>query len=572
QIVGLVAPDRALQGKYVDAHAHFSEDELRTAVADHADLVRFQVSEYGLEPLGALYSPAYVQEVAGGVRAARALGMEVIVSLQAQDPAGEPNRCPLPDAGAARAWDALAPMFADDRGVMFELYNEPGVAATRAGWSQWLDGGPMTYGHGAYSCQAVGMQALVDDIRAAGAPNVIIVPGAAGEQTLAGMPPLADPGSPYDPQLAYGVHYPLAIGGDPTAWNRAFGVVASTVPVIVTEWDAASISRGCTALMPTQAQLLLTYLINRSIGIVGFALDLPGTIVSDYTYAPTGYAGFACGVAGAGPGQALFAEFAAQAAAGDGAQPVRPPAWIVSASTAQRLISQAPGDARQLLNTPRTFVIGADSSALSVLGIPSATPAESFANERTLAAAVAGGRLRAGVRAVVYAPSRSSTPGDQQRNLEAYFDQAALTAHEQGLLLIAAPSTDLARTFAPHVAAKLAPFEFLRRRIAAVAARYADVYVSRAQMYEQSPPVLAGFVAATGAQVARAQRGIELMTELRVSSARRAPTARALLRAVAHTRSSVAGYLLSAASVADTADAGRAVAPAFLHGLVMQDS
>lgn len=572
QIVGLVAPDGALQGKYVAAHEHFSDAELRTAVADHADLVRFQVSEFGLDPQGALYSPAYVQEVAGGVRAARALGMEVIVSLQAQGPAGEPNRCPLPDAGAARAWDTLAPMFADDRGVMFELYNEPGVAATQAGWSQWLNGGPMTYGQGAYSCQAVGMQALVDEIRAAGATNVIIVPGAAGEQSLAGMPLVTDPASPYDPQLAYGIHYPLAIGGDPSAWNHAFGILATSVPVIVTEWDAASISTGCTAQMPTQTQLLLTYLVNRSIGIVGFALDLPGTIVSDYSYAPTTYAGFTCGLTGAGPGQTLFDEFAAQAGAGDGTLPVRPPAWIVSASMAQQLISQDPGDARQLLNTPRTFVIGADSFTLSELGIPNATPTESFANERTLATAVSSGQLRAGVRAVVYAPSRSRTPRGQQRDLDAYFDQAALAAHDDGLLLIAAPSTNLVRTLAPRSATKLAPIEFLKLRIAATAARYADVYVSQAQMFERSPPVLAGFVAAAGAQVAHAHPGIELMTELRVGSARRGPTARALLKVVARTRSSVAGYLLSAASVADTADAGRAVTPAFLHGLAMQDS
>ena len=44
QIVGLVAPDGALSGKYVAAHRQFGAAELQAAVADHADLVRFQVS------------------------------------------------------------------------------------------------------------------------------------------------------------------------------------------------------------------------------------------------------------------------------------------------------------------------------------------------------------------------------------------------------------------------------------------------------------------------------------------------------------------------------------------------
>ena len=138
QIVGLVAPDGALSGKYVAAHQQYGYAELQAAVADHADVVRFQVSQFGLDPAGPLYSPAYVAEVEGAVQTARSLGLAVIVSLQAQPPAGEPTRCPSPTPGP-RAPGALAPMFAADGDVMFELYNEPGVAATRRAGSS---GGP----------------------------------------------------------------------------------------------------------------------------------------------------------------------------------------------------------------------------------------------------------------------------------------------------------------------------------------------------------------------------------------------------------------------------------------------
>src|SRR5579875_445274 len=278
QIVGLVAPDGALSGKYVAAHAHFGVHELQAAAADHADLVRCQVSQFGSDRDGPLYSPAYVQEVQSGVRAARALGLTAIVSLQAEPPAGEPSRCPLPDAGAERAWQQLAGMFGGDPGVMFELYNEPAIAASAADWALWANGGTVTYSGG--TCQAVGMQTLIDDIRAAAPDNVIVVPGLAGEQSLAGLTPLTDPADPADPQLVYGVHYPR-LKGTLSGWDRAFGSASESVPVLVTEWDANS-TTNCLTDAPAAAQLLLDYLASKQIGVVGFAFDLPGTIIADW--------------------------------------------------------------------------------------------------------------------------------------------------------------------------------------------------------------------------------------------------------------------------------------------------
>ena len=64
QIVGLVAPDRALSGKYIAAHRHFGARELSAARAEGADAVRFQVSQFGLDPGNVLFSAAYVREVA----------------------------------------------------------------------------------------------------------------------------------------------------------------------------------------------------------------------------------------------------------------------------------------------------------------------------------------------------------------------------------------------------------------------------------------------------------------------------------------------------------------------------
>ena len=88
-------------------------------------------------------------------------------AADAEPPAGEPTRCPLPDAGAQRAWQVPAPMFASDNGVMFELYNEPHENDNGFGnvtWDVWQNGGDTGQGW-----QAVGMQQLYDTVRATGA-------------------------------------------------------------------------------------------------------------------------------------------------------------------------------------------------------------------------------------------------------------------------------------------------------------------------------------------------------------------------------------------------------------------
>jgi hypothetical protein len=548
QIVGLVAPDRALSGKYIGAHAHFGAAELRAAVADHADVVRFQVSEFGLDPSGLLYSPSYVREVASGVQTARSLGLAVIVSLQAEPPAGEPTRCPLPDGGAERAWAQLAGMFGGDNGVMFELYNEPAIAPTSTDWALWRDGGEVTFPNG--SCSAVGMQTLVDEIRTVAPANVIIVPGLAGEQTLAGMPPIADPADPADPQLAFGIHYPSLSRGV-TTWERAFGRVSARLPVIVTEWNANA-TTNCLPTAPAAAQLLLDYLAGKRIGLVGFAFDLPGTIVANWSYAPTTYTGFACGDPSGGPGQVLFARYGAEAQAGDGRQADPAPGWVISASDLTHLRTAAPVVSAHFFNTPRTFVTGAGSAALTTLGLPTAVPSQSFASAGALIGAVDAGRLRPGTRAVAYTAGRSrSTPIVEQRHLARFYRLAGQTAHGHGLLFIAAPAANLALVHAPHARASRQDAAFLRQRIAAQAAPYADVYVAETRTAATSQAAYGAFISAASAQAARAHPGIELLAGLSAGPPRQRVTSATLLHAYLRTRLVVSGYGFS-----DPADRG----------------
>jgi len=550
QIVGLVAPQAYLWGKYIAAGQHFGTAELQAAVANHANLVRFQVSEYGLDPSNPEYTPDYISSIQNAVEMARSLGLYVIISLQSESAAGQiaaNNRCPLPDAGALTDWTQLASLFAGDTGIMFELYNEPGPSATAAGWSEWLNGGNLVYGKQiGDSCTAVGMQQLVDQIRAEGADNVIIVPALGGETNLAGIPTLNDPANPSDPQLAYGIHYPnLTIGV--TAWDQAFGNFSAKAPVIVTEWDAAGITGGCTPNTPAQSVEMLTYLASKRIGIVGFALDLPGTIVQDYTYAPTTFADFACGVQG-GPGQVLFDDYAAEARVQatapleglDGAA-----SWMVSENGAKGFLAAAPAAAQLLFNTPYSFVTGTGVADTTQLGVPNAVPTATFTNEARLAAAVNANQLPPGTVAVQYAPGSPVTPRNQLTDPANAFQQASLVTHAHGLLLIGAPSLNVVRATAPHLEVVKRTSRFLQRKIAAAAARYSDVYVIQAQTLEQTPSRFSAFVRQAAAQAVNAHGSVEILTEVRSGAGRSAPTTPMLEQDLSGAGSAVSGYVLS---------------------------
>ena len=263
------------------------------------------------------------------------------------------------------------------------------------------------------------------------------------------MPALVDPADPGNPQFAYGIHYPsLSVGI--SRWNRQFGRLSATVPVIVTEWDQNS-TNDCLDNAPQMSTLLLDYLITKHIGIVGFAFDLPGTIVADYSFAPTSFDDFACGVPNGGPGELLFNEYAGLAQAGGPQHVIGDPAWIVNSKAVASLETLNPGVTKHFFNSPRAFVVGANANKLTQLAITSALPTAKFTNEATLAAAVNSGDLPPGTRAVMFADEYGAlTPRAQQLHPSTYYSRAALVAHRAGLLLVAAPATSLVFARAPE--------------------------------------------------------------------------------------------------------------------------
>ena len=281
-----VAPPGEIIGVYAKAQQRYGAQEL-SAVKNvfNADTIRLQISQNFID---AQPNNAYVAMIVDGVRQARQQGLAVILSLRGHPPFGSHAGEVFPNAETAAAWQVLAPHFAGDTGVMFEIYTEPAwrIGSPAADWAYWR----------------AGMQPLVDAIRAAGARNVLILPGMHGDKTLDGATPPNDPLHNY----IWAVHpYPVVKnrGGElfsdiqPSDWDSHWGRFCSIAGniCVVTEWDATS-SKKCRPLSdapldtPTIAKTFLSYIQSKNIGMAAaWPFDWgQGLLVRDFNdFAPT---------------------------------------------------------------------------------------------------------------------------------------------------------------------------------------------------------------------------------------------------------------------------------------------
>jgi hypothetical protein len=343
--------------------------------------------------------------------------------------------------------------------------------------------------------------------------------------------------------------------------------MTATKPVIVTEWYASSIN-NCVAREPALAAELLAYLASKQIGIVGYAFDVPGTIVANWSYGPTTYDTFSCGVPGAGPGQLLFDEFVGLDKS-DGSSVNASPGWIVGYSELQRLLARAPGNSRHFFNSPRTFVLGASAPTLRRLGLAAAIPTASFSSEAALARAVNGHQLRSGTLAVLYAPqhSRSLTPRSEQLHPGQYAVLAARAAHAQGLLLVAAPAVNLVAASAPRTKPQSFYSQFLKLKIASGVARYADSFAIQADGLDTHRSAYLAFVQGVALQAGVAHPGVELLTGISGSALRKGQAAQVLLNSVLATGNIISAYWLDDPAQASACPRCTSAAATVLHGL-----
>ena len=280
-----------------EARERYGSTALPLASAIGADVVRLQIGQPFLDPQSPEYDKDYLGEVKDAVAQARRAGFSVILSLQWEGRTGVKPVEMLPKASALRAWTAVAPSFANDLGIAFELFNEPAS--------------PPDPGPGVWESWRAGHQALIDALRKSGVRNLLIADGLRGAQRLDGAPALNDPLG----QLAYAVHpYFGSEDNSPAGWDQRFGRFAATHAVIATEWGHAA--RHCERGGADTAEQLLGYLAERRIGVIGYGADEAHSrllrwdgdkpVWSSYKNRP-------CNGAAAGPGELLQALFDKQA-------------------------------------------------------------------------------------------------------------------------------------------------------------------------------------------------------------------------------------------------------------------
>lgn len=293
---GFIRPLSALQAdaasdpeaaRLLNARVNYGPAELAAIQKFHADTIRFQISQPALDPNSQLYDANYLNDVVSAIQTARQDGFVVMIMMQDESITGDSGEAPLPTAETQADWDELTSAFGSDRGVVFELYNEPSLLASSANWQLWKDGGLVA----GQTEPSIGMQALIDHIREKGAENVFVLDGLAVEvqesntsvreaaMTLQGVPALTDPLK----RLVYAVH-PYQHGlTDESQWDNDFGIPSENIPVWVDEWSAPEgLALGLGSLTDYQVAVdFLNYLRAHSIPLCTGAFDVKQFVVQD---------------------------------------------------------------------------------------------------------------------------------------------------------------------------------------------------------------------------------------------------------------------------------------------------
>lgn len=201
---------------------------------------------------------AYRDEVATFVRALNRAGLVVVLDLHSRKRIGAPEfgNLAMPDSESMAFWRSVAQLFADNPSVMFDAFNEPYSRWNERqqrwifelSWKCWRDGGcraPLaddqtaTIGEPSYS--VIGMEAVVDTIRDAGAEQPVLLSGLDYANDLSHWLEFR----PDDDQLVAAFHnYDFQACHTQTCWDSVIARVADSVPVVTTELGAADPSQG----------------------------------------------------------------------------------------------------------------------------------------------------------------------------------------------------------------------------------------------------------------------------------------------------------------------------------------
>ncbi len=235
----------------------------------HANVVAFQVAWANLFPDQNNFNApdaVYLQAMDTAVTWANQEHMNVIFNLQSETTTNEI----MATTPSIKFWQVVANRYKDNQRVFFDVFNEP---RDFYDWNLWQSGGMFQ------GVRYVGMQQLVDTIRATGAQNLILVQGQGAGESF-----------DYDnfqshllhgTNLVYSIHPYLSSTQHLTRqnWEQWWGqaVTNLNVPFVVGEWNETSGS-GCVSNAPAVVPAFLSYIQQLNIGLIAWALT-PGSLI-----------------------------------------------------------------------------------------------------------------------------------------------------------------------------------------------------------------------------------------------------------------------------------------------------
>lgn len=225
----------------------------------HVKAVRITLNEdcwLGVNGVNPSYSGTnYQNSIINFISQLHGSGMYVIVDLHINAPGTIKSTAQqvMADADHAPAyWQSLATTFKNDPAVIFQPYNEPYIttanAQTTNPWQCLRDGCTITKVNTCYSCsptpllwQSVGMQSLVNTIRATGATNPIMLGGLNFSEDLTQFLQFL-PSDPLNQLVAsfhnYSVVSPKGVtlvGCGPHCWDSVIAPISQKLPIITDE-------------------------------------------------------------------------------------------------------------------------------------------------------------------------------------------------------------------------------------------------------------------------------------------------------------------------------------------------
>ncbi|MCJ7729841.1 MAG: glycoside hydrolase family 5 protein [Sedimentisphaerales bacterium] len=281
-------------------------ETVRVAIEDwHVNIIRLPLSQdrwFGKEPNQNDDGKAYRALVKEVVDLCSSKGCYVILDLHWSN-AGQwganIGQHSMPDRNSVTFWKDFAPVYANHPAVLFDLYNEPHDVT----WDVWLNGGtikdrPNRPGQTAKTFEAVGMQELLDTVRATGAKNVVIAGGLDWAYDFNGILDGRQLKDPNGNGLIYANHVYDNKGDSVFTWIADMEKASAKLPVIVSEFGGSggpNRRRGWWGSSPSNAMgddwllHVLQAIQDHNWSFTAWDLHTAAgpTLISDWNYMPT---------------------------------------------------------------------------------------------------------------------------------------------------------------------------------------------------------------------------------------------------------------------------------------------